>query len=68
MYTVKKGFAVLSAAMLTVAAQAVMIDDFTSGPYTITANSANPVVEAVTPGSMLGGERDVMLQWTGGPL
>lgn len=48
-------------------AQAVLIDDFTSGPYSITSNSISPVNEAVRLGTMLGGERDVLLQYLGGP-
>jgi hypothetical protein len=58
-------------ALGTVAAaltQAVMIDDFTTGQYNITANSLNPIVEAVRNGSMLGGQRDALLSYTGGPL
>lgn len=49
------------------AAQAILIDDFTSGPYSITANSVLPRAEAVRAGTMLGGERDALLEWMGGP-
>src|SRR5688572_29262781 len=48
-------------------AQAVLIDDFTSGAYSITSNSISPVNEAVRLGTMLGGERDVLLQYNNGP-
>jgi hypothetical protein len=54
-------------AVLAVAAQAIVIDDFSSGEYSITANSVNPTAEAVTVGTMIGGQRDAFLQYGSGP-
>lgn len=50
------------------AAQPVMIDDFSTGTYSLVANSANPNREAVRLGLMLGFQRDALLQYMGGPL
>lgn len=53
--------------VLAAAAQAIIIDDFSSGPYSITANSVNPTAEAVRAGTMAGGQRDALLRWASGP-
>jgi hypothetical protein len=57
------GFAVTAAA-----SQALVIDDFSTGSFSITANSVNPIAEAVRSGSMVGGERDALLGYLFGPL
>lgn len=63
-----RGLVTVSLAVLGVAgAQAVLIDDFSTGPYSITSNSIIPTTEAVRLGSMLGGERDAMLRYLSGP-
>jgi hypothetical protein len=55
-------------AVLAVGAQAIVIDDFNSGPYSITANSVSPLAEAVRNGTMAGGQRDALLRWLSGPM
>jgi hypothetical protein len=47
----------------------VMIDSFTSGPYTLNVSAANPSAKAVGAGlpGVLGGHRDVLLQYVEGP-
>lgn len=62
-----KGALAAAALMSTVVAQAIIIDDFSSGAYSITANSVNPSAQALRSGSMVGGWRDAMLSWTSGP-
>jgi hypothetical protein len=62
-----RAFSALALVATVSAAQAVMIDDFTSGAYSITSNSLSPTNEAVRLGTMLGGERDALLTYLGGP-
>lgn len=54
-------------ALPALAQPVVVIDDFSSGFFNITANSGTPIVEAVRAGGMIGGERDALLQWMAGP-
>jgi hypothetical protein len=57
------------AVALPASATAIVIDDFSSGTYSIFANSATPNAEAVRVGpgsSLLGTQRDVLLQYLNG--
>lgn len=56
------------AAIAASQASAVLIDDFSTGSYSLTSNSIDPITEAVRLGTMLGGERDALLGYTAGPL
>jgi len=47
---------------------AILIDDFNSGDYSIVASNSVKKVEAVRAGSMIGGQRDVLLEHLNGPL
>jgi hypothetical protein len=59
---------IMLVALAATGANALYIDDFSSGSFTVVAGSANPRVEAVRSGAgILGGERDVMLDWISGP-
>ena len=62
--------AIISGAVLLAAlpqALGQVIDDFSTGAYSVIVNSGSPAAEAVRIGSMLGGERDALLLHTGGP-
>ncbi|HVL40111.1 MAG TPA: PTPA-CTERM sorting domain-containing protein [Fimbriimonadaceae bacterium] len=65
---VSRAVGLFALAGAAISAQAIVIDDFTSGAYSITANSVNPQAEAVRNGTMLGGQRDALVQYLSGPL
>lgn len=59
---------VVPGALIATAAMGQIIDDFSTGPYSITANAGSPSVEAVRVGTMMGGERDALIAYISGPL
>jgi len=46
----------------------VLIDDFSTGAYSLEVSPSSTVAEAVRAGSMLGGERDALLRHISGPV
>lgn len=66
-----RSLALVGVLALAVSAQAVIIDDFTQGTYSLVADAGSPRAEAVRNGiaaSLAGGQRDTMLEYVSGPL